>query len=113
MLEQNCSVTFLKHKHGPFKKAYKLEVLCSIDVTGIIFKDRPGHKIKLHKYSSCDILNIVQRLLRRLSGAAAKFDADGDGDNNMVEDEDEDVPVHLFKWRRADPKLLLPDADSN
>ncbi|KAJ3726563.1 hypothetical protein C8R42DRAFT_547451, partial [Lentinula raphanica] len=59
------SVTFLKRKHGLFKKAYELGVLCSVDVAVIIFEEKPGHNFKkLYQYCSCDVQDMVQRHIR-------------------------------------------------
>ncbi|KAE9404587.1 SRF-like protein [Gymnopus androsaceus JB14] len=101
--ERNRSVTFLKRKHGLFKKAYELGVLCSVDVAVIIFEEKPGHHLKLYQYCSSDIHDIVQRHVRHdgekdtrgpadFSGVpSTKFEEFGEGDEEEVEDEDEDV----------------------
>lgn len=49
--------TFLKRKGGLFKKAHELAVLCSVDVTVIIF----GHNKKLYEFSSGDIRETLAR----------------------------------------------------
>ncbi|KAF8186707.1 hypothetical protein BJ912DRAFT_1143782 [Pholiota molesta] len=109
--ERNRSVTFLKRKNGLFKKAYELGVLCSVDVAVIIFEERPGHELKLHQYSSCDIRDIVQRQLRHqgdkdlkgpadFSGAAVKFD-DGNDDEEAAVDEEEEEPTQGISTRAS------------
>lgn len=55
--DRNRSVTFLKRKGGLFKKAHELSVLCSVDVTVIIF----GHNKKLYEFSSADIQETLGR----------------------------------------------------
>lgn len=54
---QGIDSTFLKRKSGLFKKAHELAVLCSVDVTVIIF----GHNKKLYEFSSADIQETLGR----------------------------------------------------
>ncbi|KAF9077436.1 hypothetical protein BDP27DRAFT_610120 [Rhodocollybia butyracea] len=102
--ERNRSVTFLKRKHGLFKKAYELGVLCSVDVAVIIFEQKPGHHLKLYQYCSSDVHDIVQRHIHHdgekdtrgpadFSGIPnVKFEEYGEGGDDDEVDEDEDVP---------------------
>ncbi|KAF9474896.1 hypothetical protein BDN70DRAFT_814954, partial [Pholiota conissans] len=118
--ERNRSVTFLKacsRKNGLFKKAYELGVLCSVDVAVIIFKERPGHHVKLYQYGSSDIHDIVERHIRHdgekdtrgptdFSGNAASKIDDIGGEEDEDGDEDEDVPsrtkrTHSGKLKHA------------
>ncbi|KIK68673.1 hypothetical protein GYMLUDRAFT_54263 [Collybiopsis luxurians FD-317 M1] len=88
-------------KHGLFKKAYELGVLCSVDVAVIIFEEKPGHHVKLYQYCSSDVHDIVQRHLRHdgekdtrgpadFSGLPnPKFEDFGEGDDEELDDEDD------------------------
>ncbi|KAJ3742652.1 hypothetical protein DFH05DRAFT_1501627 [Lentinula detonsa] len=111
--ERNRSVTFLKRKHGLFKKAYELGVLCSVDVAVIIFEEKPGHNFKkLYQYCSCDVQDIVQRHIRHdgekdtrgpadfAGGPSAKFEEFGEAEDDDLE-EDEDA--------RRGPKRIKPE----
>ncbi|KAF8830550.1 hypothetical protein HHX47_DHR2001186 [Lentinula edodes] len=118
--ERNRSVTFLKRKHGLFKKAYELGVLCSVDVAVIIFEEKPGHNFKkLYQYCSCDVQDIVQRHIRHdgekdtrgpvdfAGGPSAKFEDFGEAEDDDVEDE-EDIRRGA---KRIKPEELTIDVD--
>ena len=49
--------TFLKRKAGLFKKAHELSVLCSVDVTVLIY----GSNNKLYQYCSGEVKECVAR----------------------------------------------------
>ncbi|KAF8512322.1 hypothetical protein JB92DRAFT_2610484, partial [Gautieria morchelliformis] len=69
--ERNRSVTFLKRKNGLFKKAYELGVLCSVDVTVVIFEKAGTHSEKLYEYCSTNDSDVQ---------VAKRLDWDGDRD---------------------------------
>ncbi|KAJ3774559.1 hypothetical protein FB446DRAFT_728537 [Lentinula raphanica] len=111
--ERNRSVTFLKRKHGLFKKAYELGVLCSVDVAVIIFEEKPGHNFKkLYQYCSCDVQDMVQRHIRHdgekdtrgpadfAGGPSAKFEEFGEVEDDDLEDEED---------ARRGPKRIKPE----
>ncbi|EEP82779.1 predicted protein [Uncinocarpus reesii 1704] len=84
--DRNRSVTFLKRKGGLFKKAHELSVLCSVDVTVIIF----GHNKKLYEFSSADIQETLGRYQYYGKAHEHKGPADFTGKQNMDDDDEDD-----------------------
>ncbi|KAJ4489912.1 hypothetical protein J3R30DRAFT_7653 [Lentinula aciculospora] len=118
--ERNRSVTFLKRKHGLFKKAYELGVLCSVDVAVIIFEEKPGHNFKkLYQYCSCDVQDIVQRHIRHdgekdtrgpadfAGGPSTKYEEFGEAEDDDAEDEEDT----RREAKRIKPEELTIDVD--
>ncbi|KAM5478792.1 resistance to lethality of mkk1p386 overexpression [Microsporum canis] len=87
--DRNRSVTFLKRKGGLFKKAHELSVLCSVDVTVIIF----GHNKKLYEFSSADIQETLGRYQYYGQPHEHKGPADFLGKGALDDDEDDDSPA--------------------
>ncbi|EFE38428.1 hypothetical protein TRV_06898 [Trichophyton verrucosum HKI 0517] len=87
--DRNRSVTFLKRKGGLFKKAHELSVLCSVDVTVIIF----GHNKKLYEFSSADIQETLGRYQYYGQPHEHKGPADFLGKGALDDDEDEESPA--------------------
>ncbi|KAK2810129.1 hypothetical protein FQN49_008558, partial [Arthroderma sp. PD_2] len=87
--DRNRSVTFLKRKGGLFKKAHELSVLCSVDVTVIIF----GHNKKLYEFSSGDIQETLGRYQYYGQPHEHKGPADFLGKGALDDDEDDDSPA--------------------
>ncbi|KAI9669403.1 MAG: hypothetical protein M1831_000439 [Alyxoria varia] len=88
--DRNRSVTFLKRKHGLFKKAHELSVLCSVDVAVIVF----GQNKKLYEYSSGDINQTLARYqyfgVPHEHKGPNDFADKGGGDDD--EDDDDNIP---------------------
>ncbi|KAI1913119.1 resistance to lethality of mkk1p386 overexpression [Ophidiomyces ophidiicola] len=85
--DRNRSVTFLKRKGGLFKKAHELSVLCSVDVTVIIF----GHNKKLYEFSSGDIQETLSRYQYYGQAHEHKGPADFAGKQNLDEEDEDDI----------------------
>ncbi|KAL1958904.1 hypothetical protein VTO42DRAFT_3457 [Malbranchea cinnamomea] len=87
--DRNRSVTFLKRKGGLFKKAHELAVLCSVDVTVIIF----GHNKKLYEFSSGDIRETLGRYQYYGQPHEHKGPQDFMDKREADDDDDDDTPT--------------------
>ncbi|KAK4128643.1 hypothetical protein N657DRAFT_585865 [Parathielavia appendiculata] len=100
--DRNRSVTFLKRKHGLFKKAHELSVLCSVDIAVIIF----GSNKKLHQFSSGNMREMVHRWSCHGEPNEHKGPLDFNGGADDDEDDDENgTPPQV---QGVEPDMLPP-----